>query len=150
MNKFRISYINTIRIFSAFRLRIEEIDKNLELAKEAIFKACGYAPKGFRAPVFSIPRERVDIFKVIEKHFEYVANHIAIAEEGEGGGRTALMAGAEAAALHNQRLAEKKARLQSELYWKRVKDMSLTLAGHALGMLLTWSLSTALQARFRR
>mmetsp|Transcript_2326 Transcript_2326/g.6774 ORF Transcript_2326/g.6774 Transcript_2326/m.6774 type:complete len:498 (-) Transcript_2326:45-1538(-) len=85
---------------------------------------------------------------IVEKHFEYVANHIA--EEGEGGGRTALMAGAEAAALHNRRLAEKKARLQSELYWKRVKDMSLTLAGHALGMLLTWSLSTALQARLRR
>ena len=87
---------------------------------------------------------------IVEKHFEYVANHIAIAKEGEGGGRTALMTGAEAAALHNRRLAEKKARLQSELYWKRVKDMSLTLAGHALGMLLTWSLSTALQARFRR
>jgi len=85
---------------------------------------------------------------IVEKHFEYVANHIA--SEGEGGGRTALMAGAEAAAKHNRHLAEKKARLQSELYWKRVKDMSLTLAGHALGMLLTWSLSTALQSRFRR
>ena len=85
---------------------------------------------------------------IVEKHFEYVANHIA--GEGEVGGRTALMAGAEAAAVHNRRLAEKKARLQSEMYWKRVKDMSLTLAGHALGMLLTWSLSTALQSRFRR
>lgn len=53
-----------------------EIDKNLELAKEAIFKACGYAPKGFRAPVFSIPRERVDIFKVIEKHFEYDSSYV--------------------------------------------------------------------------
>ena len=54
----------------------DEIDKNLVLAKDAIFKACGYEPKGFRAPVFSIPKERIDIFKVIEKHFDYDSSYV--------------------------------------------------------------------------
>ena len=85
---------------------------------------------------------------IVEKHFEYVANHFPRNNGGEG--RTALMASAEAAALHSRHLAEKRIRLQNELYWKRVKDMALTLAGHALGMLLTWSITTALQTRFRR
>jgi len=54
----------------------DEINSNLELAKTAIFKACGDEPKGFRAPVFSIPRDRVDIFEVIEKHFLYDSSYV--------------------------------------------------------------------------
>lgn len=92
--------------------------------------------------------EDLMIGHIVEKHFEYVANHFPSENGGEG--KTALMAGAEAAALHSRHLAEKKVLLQNELYWKRVKDMALTLAGHALGMLLTWSITNALQARFSR
>ncbi len=54
----------------------DEIDRNLELAKSAIFEACGFEPKGFRAPVFSIPKDRIDIFRVIEKHFAYDSSFV--------------------------------------------------------------------------
>lgn len=92
--------------------------------------------------------EDMMIGHIVEKHFEYVADHFPSENGGEG--KTALMAGAEAAAMHSRQLAEKKIRLQNQMYWKRVKDMALTLAGHALGMLLTWSITNALQTRFRR
>jgi hypothetical protein len=59
-----------------FKESNDEINSNLELAKTAIFKACGEEPKGFRAPVFSIPRHRVDIFEVIEKHFLYDSSYV--------------------------------------------------------------------------
>lgn len=59
-----------------FKQSNDEIDRNLSLAKEAIFKACGEEPIGFRAPVFSIPRERLDIFDVIEKHFLYDSSYV--------------------------------------------------------------------------
>lgn len=59
-----------------FKETNEEIDRNLGLAKEAIFKACGIEPIGFRAPVFSIPKDRVDIFDVVAKHFEYDSSYV--------------------------------------------------------------------------
>ena len=59
-----------------FKESNDEIDKNLGLAKNALFNACGYEPMGFRAPVFSIPKERIDIFKVIEKHFDYDSSYV--------------------------------------------------------------------------
>lgn len=93
------------------------------------------------------------ISHVVEKHFEYIANHHLPHEEGHDEDnvvpRTALMAGAEAAARHNAYLREKKQRLQNELYWKRVRDVSLNIAGQALGMYLTYVASSALQRRFR-
>ena len=59
-----------------FKQSNQEIDQNLALAKNAIFKACGEEPKGFRAPVFSIPKDRTDIFQVIEKHFDYDSSFV--------------------------------------------------------------------------
>tara|TARA_B110000263_G_C15227490_1_gene472913 strand:- start:186 stop:992 length:807 start_codon:yes stop_codon:yes gene_type:complete len=59
-----------------FKESNDQINSNLELAKTAIFKASGEEPKGFRAPVFSIPRDRVDIFEVIEKHFLYDSSYV--------------------------------------------------------------------------
>ena len=53
-----------------------EIAKNLEIAKESIFKACGKEPIGFRAPVFSITPDRLDIFKEINKFFKYDSSHV--------------------------------------------------------------------------
>ena len=58
-----------------FKQSNEEIDQNLALAKNAIFKACGEKAKGFRA-VFSIPKDRTDIFRVIEKHFDYDSSFV--------------------------------------------------------------------------
>ena len=46
-----------------------EIAKNLSIAKESIFKACGQEPIGFRAPVFSITPDRLDIFEEINKFY---------------------------------------------------------------------------------
>jgi Phosphopantothenoylcysteine synthetase/decarboxylase len=93
------------------------------------------------------------ISHVVEKHFEYIANHYTNEEKDHEEAnvlpRTALMAGAEAAARHNAYLREKKQRLQNEMYWKRVRDVSLSIAGHALGMYLTYAASSALQRRFR-
>ena len=59
------------------------------------------------------------------------------------------MAGAEAAARHNAIVRKKKEMLQKELYWKRVKDMSLNIAGHVLGGYLSFVLSSALQNHLR-
>jgi len=53
-----------------------EIAKNLEIAKESIFKACGKEPIGFRAPIFSITPDRLEIYKEIDKFFQYDSSHI--------------------------------------------------------------------------
>ena len=53
-----------------------EISKNLEIAKESIFKACGKEPLGFRAPAFSITPNRLDIYKEINKFFKYDSSHV--------------------------------------------------------------------------
>lgn len=53
-----------------------QINKNLELAKNALFKASGQEPLGFRAPVFSIPESRRDIFYEIEKFFSYDSSFV--------------------------------------------------------------------------
>jgi len=53
-----------------------EIAKNLEIAKESIFKACGKEPIGFRAPAFSITPNRLDIFEEINKFFHYDSSHV--------------------------------------------------------------------------
>jgi phosphopantothenate-cysteine ligase len=93
------------------------------------------------------------ISHVVEKHFEYIANHYLVDEreheEVNVLPRSALMAGAEAAARHNAYLREKKQRLQNDLYWKRIRDVSVNIAGHAIGMYLTYAASSALQRRFR-
>jgi len=59
-----------------FKQSNSEIEKNLIEAKESIFKAVGYEPLGFRAPVFSIPIERRDIFEVLRKHFKYDSSYV--------------------------------------------------------------------------
>ena len=53
-----------------------EIAKNLEISKESIFKACGKEPIGFRAPIFSITPDRLDIYKEIDRFFQYDSSHI--------------------------------------------------------------------------
>ena len=53
-----------------------EIAKNLEIAKESIFKACGKEPTGFRAPIFSITPDRLDIFEEINKFSQYDSSHV--------------------------------------------------------------------------
>lgn len=85
---------------------------------------------------------------VVEKHFDYIANHCITNGNADSGARTALMAGAEAAARYNQQIAERKRRVQADLYWKRVRDLSLSVAGHVLGMAITYSITTTLQKRF--
>ena len=53
-----------------------EIAKNLNIAKESIYKACGIEPVGFRAPVFSITPDRLEIFQKINKVFKYDSSHV--------------------------------------------------------------------------
>jgi len=59
-----------------FRQTNLEINHYLELAKNTIFKATGVEPIGFRAPSFSISRERRDIFYEIERHFKYDSSYV--------------------------------------------------------------------------
>jgi len=102
------------------------------------------------------------ITHVVEKHFEYIANHYLIEDKdnyddddelesidgGDGTNvlpRTALMTGAEAAARHNAYMRKKKEALKREMHWKRLRDVSLNIAGHAVGCFLTYTLSSAVQ-----
>lgn len=105
------------------------------------------------------------ISNVVEKHFDYIANHYLIDKssdiceiddddddlESVSGDKssvvphTALMTGAEAAARHNAIMRKKKEVLQKELYWKHVRDVTLNIAGHALGCYLSFVISSALQ-----
>ena len=94
------------------------------------------------------------ISEVVQKHFEYIASHYIDDYDYSGDARsnvprTALMAGAEAAARHNAYLMEKRTKLQKELQWKRVRDMALSAAGHLLGMFLSYSFSSALHKRMK-
>lgn len=111
------------------------------------------------------------ISHVVEKHFEYIANHylfephndigdiddneygdIESIDDGEKKNvlpRTALMTGAEAAARHNAIMRKKKEILQKELYWKRLRDVSLNIVGHAMGCYLSFALSSVLQNHLR-
>ena len=59
-----------------FKQSAYEIAKNLEISKESIFNACGKEPIGFRAPVFSITPDRLDIFEEIDKFFQYDSSHV--------------------------------------------------------------------------
>jgi len=86
---------------------------------------------------------------IVEKHFSYIANHCPTSKSEDNLPTTVLMASAEAAACHNLYLREKKKKLQKELYWKKVQDMTLQLIGHAAGMYLTYIFSTFMQKRLR-
>lgn len=55
---------------------IDDVEKNIIQAREAIKSACGYYPLGFRAPVFSIPKQREDIYILLAKYFEYDSSYI--------------------------------------------------------------------------
>ena len=94
------------------------------------------------------------ISEVVQKHFEYIASHYIDDYDYSGDAkstlpRTALMAGAEAAARHNTYLMEKRKKLQREVQWKRGKELALTAAGHLLGMYLSYSISSTLQKRMK-
>ncbi len=95
------------------------------------------------------------ISHVVEKHFEYIANHYLLNDDSaitsNGGAvipRTALMTGAEAAARHRAQMRKKKESMKNELKMKRLRDISLNVIGHALGCYLTYTLSSAIQKRF--
>lgn len=59
---------------------IKEIESNLILAKKAISDACGVEPRGFRAPAFSIPNDRLDVYELLSKHFAYDSSYILNSE----------------------------------------------------------------------
>ncbi len=94
---------------------------------------------------------------VVEKHFEYIANHYLLLNNDDDAGedgtnndvlpRTALMTGAEAAARHNAIMRKKKEAIKHEMKMKRLRDVSMNVIGHALGCYLTYSLSSAIQKR---
>lgn len=98
--------------------------------------------------------EEALVTHVIEKHFEFISNHLIVSSHSKPGPdgvfpETTLIAGAEAAAKQNEYIKEKKRLLKREFYRRKVRDMSLQVAGHAIGMYLTYIASSALQRRMR-
>ena len=87
------------------------------------------------------------ISHVVEKHFEYIANHYLLKNNDDNVPRTALMTGAEAAAKHNAFMRKKKEAMKNEIKMKRLRDTTLNILGHLLGCYLTYTLSSALQRR---
>lgn len=69
-----------------FNQEIELIEKNLVAAISAVEDAIGNKPKGFRAPAFSIPQSRSDIFSLICKYFEYDSSFVMNNELISSGG----------------------------------------------------------------
>ena len=55
---------------------IKEIENNLQLAIDAIGNAAGEAPLGFRAPAFSISRERPEVYELLSKYFQYDSSFV--------------------------------------------------------------------------
>lgn len=86
---------------------------------------------------------------VVERHFDHIASHYPDSSPLDKN-QTAMMAGAEAAANNNRMLVERKHQIQKELYWRRVRDLALNVAGSALGMALTYGISMMLQRRMFR
>ncbi len=60
---------------------ISTIENNFVKSIEAIESVTGCAPKGFRAPAFSIPCKRKDVFDLIAKYFDYDSSYVLSSSE---------------------------------------------------------------------
>lgn len=58
--------------------QLKEIEGNLQEAINIIGDAAGAKPLGFRAPAFSIPRNRLEIYDLLSKYFEYDSSYILL------------------------------------------------------------------------
>lgn len=58
--------------------QLKEIEGNLQEAINLIGDAAGAKPLGFRAPAFSIPRNRLEIYDLLSKYFEYDSSYILL------------------------------------------------------------------------
>jgi hypothetical protein len=81
---------------------------------------------------------------VVERHFEFIATHF---HQPDGNGTYHSMAGAEAAVQASRHLEQRKREIQKELYRKRIRKVTLEVAGTAIGMGLTYGISVFLQNR---
>ncbi len=60
---------------------IRTVEESFVKSIEVIEAVTGKVPKGFRAPAFSIPSSRKDIFELIVKYFEYDSSYVLLSEE---------------------------------------------------------------------
>ncbi len=58
--------------------QLKDIEFNLQQAIDHIGNAAGTKPLGFRAPAFSIPRSRLEIYELLSKYFEYDSSFILL------------------------------------------------------------------------
>ncbi len=65
--------------------KISVVEKNLESAITSIEDATGVKPKGFRAPAFSIPESRYDIYSLLSRYFEYDSSLVLKSERIKSG-----------------------------------------------------------------
>ena len=59
-----------------YKQDLKTIENNINLSIESLYLACGKKPIGFRAPAFSIPQMRKDIFTVLSKYFRYDSSYV--------------------------------------------------------------------------
>ncbi len=55
---------------------LDEIERNLIIARDSIFAACGIYPEGFRAPSFSILPFNWKVYQLISKYFSYDSSFV--------------------------------------------------------------------------
>tara|TARA_Y100001970_G_scaffold294328_1_gene450638 strand:+ start:7517 stop:8128 length:612 start_codon:yes stop_codon:yes gene_type:complete len=60
---------------------LKTVEDSFVKSIEAIETVTGKVPKGFRAPAFSIPSFRKDIFELIIKYFEYDSSYVLFSKE---------------------------------------------------------------------
>uniref|UniRef100_A0A7S4RH47 DNA/pantothenate metabolism flavoprotein C-terminal domain-containing protein n=1 Tax=Ditylum brightwellii TaxID=49249 RepID=A0A7S4RH47_9STRA len=89
--------------------------------------------------------EDATINYIVQCHFEYIANHFP----GTDASSPSSVSGTyqESIQKQKQNLLSKEAAIQKELYWKKVKELSLSVAGSVLGMILSYGISSYLQQR---
>ncbi len=59
-----------------YKQSLKEIENELNLSIDSIVNACNVRPIGFRAPAFSVPACRDDIFLLIKKYFKYDSSYV--------------------------------------------------------------------------
>lgn len=59
-----------------YKQDLKTIEKNIIEGKDHIYNACGEEAIGFRAPVFSIPDSRIEIFDILSKYFKYDSSYV--------------------------------------------------------------------------
>eukprot|EP00978_Attheya_sp_CCMP212_P022715 scaffold68194_cov58-Attheya_sp.AAC.2 len=139
------------KVFVLHKAGLMDIDENAEgvskgeshLTKEKEFEFIEISKRNTASGTID-DLEDAMVGYVVERHFEFIATHF---HQPDGNGAHHSMAGAEAAVQTSRHLEQRKREIQKELYRKRIRKVTLEVAGTAIGMGLTFWISAFLQNR---